>query len=45
MESLRRFFTLEEENYSSDGLDSESLEAREAPREPGCVQQLVTADG
>ena len=34
MESLRRFFTLEEENYSSDGLDSESLEAREAPREP-----------
>lgn len=34
MESLRRFFTLEEENYSSDGLDSESLEARESPREP-----------
>jgi len=33
MDSLKRFFTLEEESFASDGVDSESLErAADAPR-------------
>lgn len=35
MDSLKRFFTMEEDSFSADGFDSESLEEREAQRQVG----------
>ena len=35
MDSLKRFFTMEEDSFAADGFDSDSVEEREAQQRPG----------